>query len=246
MKQFKLAASAAVIAALCSSGVFAHVSLKGDAMPVVELPYNWTAYYGGFSIGAVDHNMKVTDVKATSFNSTIEQVSNPKFSVGFQAGYRRQVDLTKASGVFGIEASGQFSNASFKKTYGTPFAAYNLYARNELKNVFLLQLIGGIAADRTLFFLAAGLSWANVTGSWTNLAVGVVPPVPDSFNVNKKAIGTAVGGGIEYACTETLSLRFKADLVTPNAYTTYDGAGNDFLVSNSIVQATFGFNYKFA
>jgi outer membrane immunogenic protein len=96
MKQFKLA-PLFVGLTLLSSAAFAHVSLKGEAMPMA--PYNWTGFYAGLNAGVVNHTMNVTDVDATTFLATIQQVSNPKFSGGLQIGYRSQIDLVSVPGV---------------------------------------------------------------------------------------------------------------------------------------------------
>jgi outer membrane immunogenic protein len=246
MKTFKLAASLFVSASLLSSVAIAHARtvMKDEVLPVATItaPYNWTGFYAGLNIGAVQHTMNINDDQAAAFFATIKQVGNPAFTGGFQVGYRRQLDLTKTSGIYGIEFSTEFANVRFKNQYGSSFGLYQLNATNELKNYCLLQLIGGIAADRTLLFVAAGLSWSNLAGNVTNLN-GV--PFFNSFSVNKKVLGTSIGGGLEYAFTDHISARFKVDVITPKAYTSYDNIGNSYLVSNSITQGTFGVSYKF-
>ena len=243
MKQFKLAASLIICTSILSSPTFAQAVMKDEVMPITtSAPYNWTGFYAGANVGLVNHTMNITDVQATTFNATIQQVSNPMFTGGLQAGYRRQLDLTKASGVYGLEFSANFSNAKFRKQYGSPFATYQLYSKNELKSLCLLQFIGGIAADKTLLFLAAGLSWSDISGNTTNLDT---IPFFNSFSVSKKALGTTLGGGIEYAFTKRISARFKVDVITPNVYSTLDNTGDSFQITNSIVQGTFGVNYNF-
>lgn len=238
MKQFKLAATLFLSTSLLSSTIFANVLFKDEVTR-----HNWTGFYAGLNAGAVKHTMNMTDDQATSFLGTIQQVSNPKVSGGFQLGYRRQLDLAQVSGVYGLELSANFSDATFNKEYGSPFALYQLTSENELKEVCLMQLTGGIAADKMLLFLAAGLSWTNITGSVTNIASVTFF---NSFNVNQKTVGTAVGGGIEYAFNDKISARLKVDVITPSVFSVNDGAGNTFQISNSIVQGTLGVNYKFA
>lgn len=237
MKQIKLAT---LLTLLFSSAASAH-PMKDEVMPVAA--YNWTGFYAGLNAGAVNHTMNMTDNQATAFLATIEQVSNPKFSGGLQVGYRHQVDFTKTSGVYGLEVSANFSNAWFKKEYGSPFATYQFESENQLKTVCLLELLGGIASDRTLLFLTAGLSWVNITGNVANLdSIAFF----QSFDVDKKQFGTALGGGIEYAFTNTISARVKVDVITPKTYTTSDNTDDHFDISNSIVQGSFGINYKIA
>ena len=243
MKICKLTTFTCIVASFFSTTSFAYLSLKGEDMPTtVTAPHNWTGFYAGLNAGAVNHTMNITDTQAVTFNATIQQVSNPKLTGGFQVGYRRQVDLTKASGVYGAELSANFANATFNKQYGSAFALYQLNAENKLQTLCLLQLTGGIAADKTLLFIAAGLSWANLSGNVTNVD-GV--PFFNSFNVGKKELGTAISGGIEYAYNDNISGRFKVDVITPNTYSTLDNAGNSYEISNTIVQGTVGVNYKF-
>jgi len=221
----------------------AHASLNDDTTSIaVTEPHNWSGFYAGLNAGAVKHTMNVTDIQATSFYATIQEAADPNFTGGLQIGYRRQLDLTKTSGVYGLEFSSNFSKATFNQEYGSPFALYQFNAENDLKNVSLLQFIGGIAADKTLLFLAAGVSWSTMTSNMTTLNGA---PFLSSFDASKTAIGTAVGGGIEYAFTKAFSARFKLDVITPNPYLTFDDTGNAFQISNNIVQGTIGVNYKF-
>lgn len=243
MNRITLISPLLITSVLLSSNLFAHTSLKGEVMPIAATPYNWTGFYIGANAGLINHTMNITDVNATTFNATLQQTTNSKLTGGLQAGYRRQLDLNSVSGVYGLEISANFSNAKFSKEYGSPFAFYQLSSDNELKTTCLLQLIGGIAADRTLLFIAAGLSWVNLSGNTTNVD-GI--PFFNSFSVAKKELGTALSGGIEYAFSETLSARFRVDVITPNHYSTSDDVQDDFEITNNITQATLGINYKFA
>ena len=205
--------------------------------------YNWTGFYAGGNVGLVSHTMDVTDTDATTFLSTLHQVSNPSWSAGLQGGYRRQLNMCPVTGVYGLEASFNFSNARFDKTYGSSFATYQLNSQHQLKDTALMEVMGGIAADRVLLFLTAGLSWVNIGGTTTNDdSIAFF----DSFNVSKNVLGTALGCGIEYAYNDKMSVRFKVDAIMPTTYSTHDNVGNSFQVSNNIGQAVLGINYKFA
>jgi outer membrane immunogenic protein len=244
MKQFKLVVSLFVSASLLVPVTYARSLMKDEINPVAATaPYNWTGLYLGLNAGFVQHTMNITDQQATTFNATIQQTTNPHFTGGFQVGYRRQLDLSQVSGVYGVEFSADFANATFSKQYGSPTATYQLDSNNELNSLCLLELIGGIAADRTLLFLTAGLSWTDISGTTTNVSS---IPFFNSFNVSKNPMGTALGGGVEYAFNDKFSARFKVDVITPNSYSTNNNTGDTFQISNSIVQGTFGVNYKFA
>lgn len=243
MKQSRLAAILFISTTLFSSTTFAALSLKGEAIPEESNLHNWTGYYAGLNLGAVNHTMNITDNQATAFYGTLQQVTNPMLTGGFQVGYRRQLDITKGSGVYGLEFGANFANADFNKNYGSPFALYEINSQHQLKAVCMLQLIGGIASDQTYLFLAAGVAWAKIEGTITNLnAIAFF----NNFNTGNNVWGTAVGGGVEYAYNKNISARFKLDVITPNTYTVSNGTGGNYQIANSIVQGTIGFNYKFA
>jgi len=225
-----------------TTSLFLGVSLLSATASATVSPYNWTGFYAGLNAGGVKHTMNVTDIQASTFYATIQETSDPNFSGGLQVGYRRQLDPVRTSGVYGLEFSTNFSNATFNQEYGSPFALYQLSAENQLKNVYLLQLMGGIAVDRALMFLAAGLSWSTLSDSMTSLD-GV--PFFTGFNDSKTAFGTAVGGGVEYAVTKAVSARFKLDVIAPNTWLVFADTDDNFQISNNIVQATIGLNYKF-
>lgn len=204
--------------------------------------HNWSGFYAGANIGIIKHTLSVTDNQAASFYATIDQITNPKLSGGLQLGYRRQLNPQRVSAVYGLEFSANFSNASFSSIYGSTSALYQLQAKNELNNLQLLQLVGGIAVERTLFFIAAGLSSTHVSGSLVNMD-GV--PFFETLTLNKTSIGWALGAGVEYALTTKLSARFKVDVLEANAYTAYDDVGNSYQIASSNVQGVVGVNYKF-
>jgi opacity protein-like surface antigen len=240
MKRFIFSASLFFIIFLFSSVSLAEVLFKDQALPKA---YNWTGFYGGLNTGVFKPTMNITDNQATTFNATLQHTSNPRVTGGFQVGYRRQLDPLKTSGLYGVEFSANFSNATVQKEYGSSFALYDLHATSEVNAICLLQLIGGIAADKALLFLAGGLSWSSIRGSVTSLNAA---PFFNSFSLDNKIFGTAIGGGIEYAFNEKFSARLKVDVITPNVYSVYDNVGDKFQIANNIVQGVLGLNYKFA
>lgn len=217
---------------------FAQVLLKDKDY----IPYHWTGVYAGISAGAVKHTMNITDLQAVTFNATIQQVTNPSFTGGLQAGYRKQLNAAQASGVVGVEVNTNFANAKSAKIYGSPFAMYQLNSWHKLNNVSLIQLIAGIAADRTLLFFSTGLAWYDISGQVKN---NDDIPFFNAFTVSQNDIAPSVGAGIEYALSDRVSLRLKLDFIAPNAYPTLDNSDNSYEISNNITQGTIGINYKF-
>lgn len=239
MKLSQLSASILICTSLCATPVFASPLSKDAAITF----YNWSGVYAGLNVGAVQHTMNITDNQAVTFNSTIQQVANPQFTGGFQLGYRHQLEPAHTSGIYGLEFSANFSDATCNKEYGSSFALYQLSSHNSLKDTLLLQLIGGINANRTFLFLAAGGAWVNIKGSVVNEDGA---PFFDSFRLSRKAIAPALGCGVEYAVNEKISARAKLDVISPHTYTRTDNADNTYQIANNIVQGTFGINYRFA
>lgn len=233
MKQSALTGSILISTALFSCMAFSHSPATA---------YNWSGYYAGLSAGLVKNTLNMTDLQATTFNASIEQAANPQFSGGVQLGARHQIEQGSISGLYGLEFSANFSNASSNNVYGSNFALYQLNSNTQLKNTYLLELIGGVALDKTLLFLAAGCAWTRLTGNVVNLD-GI--PFFHSFSVNKTSPGGVLGAGIEYAYNEKISMRFKADVIAANAYNTLNDTGSAYQISNRAVQATLGVNYKF-
>lgn len=241
MKQHTISHSILVSTVFFAACVSAQSVMKDDLLSAAT--HEWTGFYMGLNIGAVNHTMKITDTQSVFFNATMEQVSDPKLAGGIQGGYRRQLDYNRVSSVYGVEISANLSDARFSTQYGSPFALYQLDSEEALDAIFLFELTGGIAVDRTLFFLGAGLSWVHITGSMNNIDSIVFS---QGFDVSKQAWGTVLSGGIEYALTQNVTLRFKVDVITPHTYTTTDNLNNQFKIANNITQGTIGINYQFA
>lgn len=242
MKCFKSIAFIYSVNLLFPVITLAHTAMIDKDQAIASTPYYWIGFYAGINAGAVKHTMNITDNQAVTFNATIQQITNPDFTGGFQIGYRRQLNLSPSSGVFGLEVSTDFADATSHQEYGSPFALYQLSSQHQLKNISLAQLMAGIAADRTLLFLAAGVSWFNISGSVINEDA---IPFFNGYSVSKKDLAPAIGCGVEYAFSDKISARIKVDLVLPESYSTLDNSNNSYEVANDMVQGTIGVNYRF-
>ena len=139
---------------LLTAGSLITLALTAHATPA----FNWTGFYAGANLGAVNHTLDLTDADGTTFLATIRQESNPKWTACLQTGYRRQIDMTGLSGVYGAELDLNFANAEFEKQYGSSFALYSLHSDNQLKITSTVEALAGLAADRVLLFLTGGFS----------------------------------------------------------------------------------------
>jgi outer membrane immunogenic protein len=242
MKYFKSAISLYVATTLLSPTSIGQSAVDNNKLLSPIASYNWTGIYAGINAGLVWHTMNITDNTATTFNATIQQATDASTTGGIQVGYRYQLTPTQSSGIFGLELSTDFARAKSDMVYGSPFGLYQLTSAHELKNVTLAQIIAGIAADRTLMFLSAGLSWSKISGSVINQD-GI--PFFNTFGVSQQEVDAVVGGGVEYAMTNKISTRVKVDVIIPQTHTSLDNASNLYTISNNIILGTIGINYHF-
>ena len=145
--------------------------------------------------------------------------------------------LGGAGGVFGIE--GDVDGSNYRSAYGLGGIAN--YTREPIQGSIRGRL--GFAVDRALFYATGGAAFGDLRNTYVNGINGAT----DQFSHTR--VGYTVGGGVEYAFTNNLSVRVEY------RYTDY-GSFNDTLVNSTgtgvnvrhketdnRVQA--GFSYKF-
>ena len=145
--------------------------------------------------------------------------------------------LGGAGGVFGIE--GDVDGSNYRSAYN--YGALANYTREPIQGSIRGRL--GFAVDRALFYATGGAAFGDLRNTYVNGLTGAT----DQFSHTR--VGYTVGGGVEYAFTNNLSVRVEY------RYTDY-GAFSDNLANSSAgglnvrhretnnrVQA--GFSYKF-
>lgn len=222
--------SLALLASTALFGGFAQSASAAD-MPVYKAPppvyvYSWTGCYvgahGGYGRAQTGHTLGLDDFGNASNTPRV----NPEFTftnnftpsggvVGLQGGCNYQTGKF----VVGIEGDYSWSNATHD------FAWVNPDGDGDSANVSTkMQSLGsvrgrvGIAEDRALLYLTAGIAWARFNYSFA-LAD---PNDADGTSVNSLSYNTngiVFGGGAEYAATDWLILRAE--------YLHY-ALGNDF------------------
>ncbi len=145
--------------------------------------------------------------------------------------------LGGAGGVFGIE--GDVDGSSVRTAYG--LGGFGNYNNEPIQGSIRGRL--GFAVDRALFYATGGAAFGDLRNTYVNGLTGAT----DQFSHTR--VGYTVGGGVEYAFTNNLSVRVEY------RYTDY-GSYSDNLANSSLggvnvrhhdtdnrVQA--GFSYKF-
>ena len=186
----KLLGSAAAIAMFFAIGTTAR-SADIVAEPVAET--NWSGFYIGGHLGYGWANMSgCYDCSDSSSILEAEELDLEGIVGGLHAGYNWQMDDI----VFGIE--GDVTFADLKDTEDAPDPPEE---EEQTGSVDLLASVRGrlgIALDDTLIYVTGGIAIPDAEWEETG---------EDSGGVKFGEIGGVVGGGAEYALTESIRLR---------------------------------------
>jgi outer membrane immunogenic protein len=229
MNKFRF--SAAVVALLAAGGVATAADLPSRSMapvaPVVYAPpvFTWTGFYVGVNAGYGFGNIKT------------QGFANPYgdpdgFVGGGQVGYNQQVGQF----VFGLEGDIQY--ADLKAGASTIGAGLASNAKIDFFGTVRGRV--GVAFDRVLVYATGGYAYANSEVEVTPLGAAALG-IPGSFSIGNSHNGWTLGGGVEYAINNNLTVRGEylyVDLEKKNL-TPVVKAGADF----SVVRAAL--NYKF-
>ena len=142
-----------------------------------------------------------------------------------------------AGGVFGIE--GDVDGSNYRSAY--TFGPVNNYTREPIQGSIRGRL--GFAVDRALFYATGGAAFGDLHNTYVNNFTGGY----DQFSHTR--VGYTVGGGVEYAFTNNLSVRVEYRYTDYGTFTdnlinsTGGGVNIRHHETNNRVQA--GFSYKF-
>jgi outer membrane immunogenic protein len=103
--------------------------------------------------------------------------------------------LLGAGGVIGVE--GDVDGSNYRSNYA--LGGFNTATRQNIQGSVRGRL--GIAVDRVLFYATGGAAFGGLTNSYTNPFTGGY----DSLSHTR--VGYTVGGGVEYAITNNVSVR---------------------------------------
>jgi outer membrane immunogenic protein len=236
MKRILFTTVALGVLGLMSPALGADLSPYMKAAPVVTPAYDWSGFYvgvfGGGGFGNHNYNNALGPVGFANY--TVNYDSSGAVAGG-EAGYNMQ----SGNMVFGIEASGTWSDikgSDLSQQLGVADAS-------NLRWVGTVLARGGIAVDRLLLFFTGGWAFGDIVH--TSTAFGF--PV-DQFTNGRS--GLAAGGGIGYAITDNLIGKFEyrfyelgryyrqGNPLTPNGQLPYT-------VDNTYSVVTLGLDYKF-
>ena len=159
----------------------------------------WTGFYAGFSVGVIFND---SDVDASHVALTTDPLSRSIDSTGFipgvHGGYLHQLS---SGWVVGGELDFTYPDSNGVDYAYCACPSYT-FDKLSVKNRLQGSLRGrvGYTFDKLLPYLTTGVSFADVRFRYTN-------ENGDTYDKNTAQTGWVLGGGLEYAILEQLSLR---------------------------------------
>ncbi|MFD1704306.1 outer membrane protein [Methylopila henanensis] len=220
-----LRASAAAAALLVSAASAVAADLPAYEEPaVVAVPsFTWTGFYVGANAGYIwgDHDIRTRGKDAATRLNVQNRLRPPSlgidgdgWTVGGQLGYNVQLDNSPI--VFGVEADFNYTDIDETARYAIPPLAPALGTirssfSQELEYLGTVRGRLGYAFDRVLVYGTGGLAYGKVKTSArfnNNLTpAGAGGALGFSDSKSDWEVGYAVGGGVEYAVTDNISVK---------------------------------------
>ena len=196
-------------------------------------PFSWTGFYVG-----VNGGYATTDLRGNTFGplagvGPVSAFGSPSGGlIGGTVGYNYQI------GQFVIGAEGTLDWADLSKS-----RSFLNGSSDSLKVDSVANVLGrfGYAWDRTLFYVAGGYAGGDVHASGFNDAFyGVTFPGNSGWQS-----GYAVGGGIEYAVTNNISVKGEYLFSQLQGKSYYGGTPDAVKTGVDLNTFKLGVNYKF-
>jgi outer membrane immunogenic protein len=215
--------TAALLASAATSAMASDLPPRGYAPPpaYAPLPFTWTGAYVGANAGY-----------GWGESPGAGKVSFANVSSGFVGG-TAGVNYQIGHLVLGAEGDFDFSDMSNTNVQGKN------WTKAYVSSFGTARARAGFALDRTLFYVTGGFAGAEVRGTFDNTAKGVVS-TQSGFRT-----GGVIGGGIEYAVTNNISLKGEYLYAPLGAKTYFAGTAASFKTGLDLSILRAGVNYKF-
>jgi outer membrane immunogenic protein len=245
---------------------------KSPSPPPLSAAYNWTGFYAGLNVGGGwlhDNGSEYCVDPAGVLNGPACQVLPPGATGrvngsgvlgGAQAGYNWQFGQT----VFGFETDFQGSGIHGSTSVAGPFGFAGIaglalpagtYTASESLDWFgtVRGRVGYLVTDRTLLYATGGLAYGQVSAS-----SGFTSPGSGTTYSGRRSsteVGWTIGGGVEYALTQSISAKLeglyydlgKETVIGSETPLTFAPAGfqhnTTFKTEGELIRV--GLNYKF-
>lgn len=204
----KLLLSTAAILAFSSSAIAADLYTP---MPEPAPAFSWSGFYAGVNAGYAWGETKGTDVDGWTNAANAPWTAKAKgdgFTGGGQIGYNFQMNQI----VFGGEADISYLDVSGRSVRNPGFLDNYVASGDGFLGTVRGRL--GFSFDRMMVYGTGGLAFGDTGSKWVDDGGGT------QFTLNSDTqVGWTAGGGLEYAMTDTMSLKAEYlyyDLGTEN------------------------------
>ncbi|GLK76308.1 outer-membrane immunogenic protein [Methylopila jiangsuensis] len=220
----RAAVSAAALLLFATAASAADLPAYEPAPAMVAVPsFTWSGFYVGAHAGHVwgDHDIRTRGKDAATRLNVQNRLRPPSVGVdgdgwlfGAQAGYNMQLDGSPI--VFGVEADISYADIDDTRRYDIPPlapAAGNIRStfKQELEYLGTVRARVGYAFDRVLVYGTGGLAYGEVKTSarfFNNQPpAGGGGALGFSDSKSNVEVGYTVGGGVEYAVTDAISVK---------------------------------------
>ena len=274
--------SAIALGAMAVTASAADMPARGPAVapaPYVAPVFTWTGFYVGVNAGAAWHghdncpglynySSAIIGSRVTAFAPACTS-DDTSFTGGVQAGFNWQMGAV----VFGLEGDVNWVGNDSRRGYGSyafaPVSSTNYYYTldGQAQSNLLAGIRGrlGWSFDRALLYVTGGAAFRNSGSNDTiyayDSATGGVLKATYGGNTDRSNVGWSLGGGLEWAFTNNVSLRVeylhsqfnRNNGLYTNTYTVTTTPPLDFTKyafrndssRDSVDVVRFGINYRF-
>lgn len=187
---------------LASSILMSMISVAGAADVDTTASFDWTGPYvgvhAGYGVPSFDGAFDTGELPTREDVTYPDDINADGFIGGGQIGYNHQIDDI----VLGVEADISFTDFS-----GDTVDDQDDIVEAKLNYLASLRARAGFALDNILLYATGGVALAN--GKFKVIDDADDPDDVESFNEKIDEWGYVVGGGVEWAATEMVSLRVE-------------------------------------
>jgi len=201
MRKTLLLASTIVIAAITTaSAADLRQPVYTKAPPPAPVLFNWTGFYVGLNAGGkwITNSDETVTAGGTTF--TLDGGNNDSsWIAGGQIGYNWQAPGSQW--VFGVEGDVDAQDFNRTRVVGAPIGPFVVGDAFTFESHWQASVRGriGYAFDRVLLYATGGVAFTQLKGSAALVGLGVVTD-------DQTIVGGTVGGGIEWAVWNNISL----------------------------------------
>jgi len=207
LNKIVFAAAAAFALAAGATGASAGGSLKDDR------PFSWSGFYFGGQLGVLaTQDTEWTHLSAAPHFNPIGTNKDSFNSGGPLAGAHVGYNVQSGKWVFGIE--GSYSWADTQQEVIRPGTFSNNTLVNDLDQIYTVTGRVGMAVDRALYYVRGGYAAGRL-----GVSLSEVPSFNHTFADSGWTGGWTVGGGIEAAITNNVTIGIAYDYINLNSKT---------------------------